>query len=40
MWVKELQTTLTNEIPIIIAGNKCDLKNPAINKESLDKYVR
>jgi GTPase SAR1 family protein len=32
-WVKELKSYLPNEIPIIIAGNKADLNNKAIEED-------
>ncbi len=38
--MKELKQTLPNEIPIVIAGNKSDLRKPAIKKEVVNKLVK
>ena len=38
--MKELQASLPSEIPIVIAGNKSDMRLGKINKDALDKYVR
>jgi GTPase SAR1 family protein len=37
-WVKELKTYLTQDVPIIIAGNKCDLANRQIPLEEAESY--
>lgn len=39
-WVKELRKYLTQETPIIIAGNKCDLANRQIPIEEAENYAR
>ena len=39
-WVKELKSYLPNEIPIIIAGNKADLNNKAIEEDMAQQYAR
>ena len=38
-WVKELKSFLSNEIPIMIAGNKCDLPQRAIDIKIAEKYA-
>ena len=40
-WVTELKNFLPNDIPIMIAGNKCDLeKSAAIDPEMALKYAK
>ncbi len=39
-WVKELKSYLPNEIPILIAGNKADLPNKAIDDEQAKAFAR
>ena len=38
-WVKELKSYLPNDIPIIIAGNKADLNNKAVDDEQAKQYA-
>lgn len=40
-WVSELRNYLPAEIPILIAGNKCDLfNNKAVDDETAKKYAK
>ena len=39
-WVAELKKYLPAEIPILIAGNKCDSNNFAVDQAAAEKFAR
>jgi GTPase SAR1 family protein len=39
IWMKELQTYLPKETPIIITGNKCDIPNRQIPLDEAERYA-